>query len=155
MLQCNLLRRGVTISPWMHTFTLVYLFLCVFFCRVTTQYFATHTHTHTPRSCQVCRVLMLADSSAWDGCRLWYRDMRSLPGVCLQWRRKKEMNTNLHSSRRCIHTQTATWNCIYIQSHTHTHTQEVIHHRELTHSSAPRQTGCDAWDLLWTECLYF
>lgn len=123
MLQCNLLRRGVTISPWMHTFTLVYLFLCVFFCRVTIQYFATHTHTHTPRSCQVCRVLMLADSSAWDGCRLWYRDMRSLTGVCLQWRRKKKKwtLTCTPADAASIHKQQPETVFTYRATHTHTH----------------------------------
>lgn len=128
--------------------------LFVSMCLFLTQYFATHTHTHwgAVRSAecwcwQTARreTVAVSDIEIWGHCR-----------VCaFSEEGKTEMNTNLHSSRRCIHTQTATWNCIYIQSHTHTHTQEVIHHRELTHSSAPRQTGCDAWDLLWTECLYF
>ena len=131
-----------------------YLFLCVFFWR------HTHTHTHTHTHSEELSGLQSADAGGQLGVRRLQSQISryEVTDGCVPSMKKvkKEMNTNLHSSRRCIHTHTATWNCIYIQSYTHTHTH--------TGSDSPQRADtllCSASDGMWSlrspldwDCLY-
>lgn len=77
-----------------------------------------HTHTHT----EGLMLMLAADSSVWDGCSLWYWDMRLLKAhthTHAHMHRHTEMNTSPHTSRRYNHTQREIWNYIY------THTEWV------------------------------
>lgn len=94
-----------------------------------------HAGAHTGELEGWVRVLMLADSSVWGGCSLWYWDMRSLKA-------HKQRNKHLpaHQRKRKLK----------LYRHAFTLTQCV------SWTASPRQTGCDGWSLLQTEsvCIY-
>ena len=114
----------MTLSPWTNTFTLVYLFLCVFFWRVTT-HTHTHTHTHTLSLSEELSGLQSADAGRQLG-------VRRLPSLISRYEvtdgcvpsvekeKKKWTLTCTPADAASIHNQQPETLFTYRATHTHT-----------------------------------